>query len=611
MKKIDFMLTAFRDGFQSVYGARVFSTDYLPCVEYAARECGITHFEAGGGAMFQSPFFYSNENAFDVMDAFRKAAGPKANLQTLARGISVVALKAQPKDVIKLHAEMFKKHGMTTIRNFDALNDVHNLIWSGQCITNAGLRHEATVTMMELPPGCSGAHEVDFYEATLRNILDSGLPYSSVCFKDASGTSRPQKVYETIKMARRVLGPKARIVFHSHETAGTCTVAYKAAIEAGVDQVDLALAPVSGGTSQPDLITMWHALRGTDFTLDIDITKIIRLEEMFKAAMKDYFVPPEATRVEPLIPFFPMPGGALTANTQMLRDNNLMDKYADVIAAMGEAVKKGGFGTSVTPVSQFYFQQAFNNVMFGPWKKIADGYGKMVLGYFGKTPVPPDAQVVKIASEQLKLPPTTHPLDDIEKDTKRGLAASRALLEKENLPVTDENLFIVASCEEKGVAFLQGKGTIGVRKNQPKTEGAPAKAAAAPAAATGPAAYNVAFGGRTFRVVLDGKNAFVNGTSYDVSIEDAALEPQFAGGAKSVAPGGVVVGQPLVTQLPGLVLRIEKQPGTHVKQGDTVLVIESMKMENAICSPVDGAIRDISVKQGDQVQAGQVLATVG
>ncbi len=295
MKKIHFMLTAFRDGFQSVFGARVFSNDYLPCVEFAAKECGITHFEAGGGALFQSPFFYSNENAFDVMDAFRKAAGPNANLQTLARGISVVALKAQPKDIVKLHAEMFKKHGMTTIRNFDALNDVQNLIWSGQCIRNAGLKHEAVVTLMELPPGCHGAHEVDFYEKTLRGIVDSGLPYDSVCFKDASGTARPQKVYETIKMARRVLGDEVKIAFHSHETAGTCTTAYKGAIEAGVDQIDLALAPCSGGTSQPDVITMWHALRGTEYTLDIDINKIIKLEQMFKDAMKDYFVPPEAT----------------------------------------------------------------------------------------------------------------------------------------------------------------------------------------------------------------------------------------------------------------------------------------------------------------------------
>ena len=609
MKKINFMLTAFRDGFQSVYGARVFSCDYLPCVEFAAKECGITHFEAGGGAMFQSPYFYSNENAFDVMDAFRQAAGPHAELQTLARGISVVALKAQPKDVIKLHAQMFKKHGMTTIRNFDALNDVQNLIWSGQCIRDAGLRHEAVVTLMELPPGCVGAHEVDFYETTLRGIIDSGLPYDSICFKDASGTARPQKVYETIKMARRVLGADVKVAFHSHETAGTCTTAYKAAIEGGADQIDLALAPVSGGTSQPDVITMWHALRGTDYTLDIDIHKIIKLEQLFKDAMKDYFVPPEATCVEPLIPFFPMPGGALTANTQMLRDNNLMDKYPDVIAAMGEAVKKGGFGTSVTPVSQFYFQQAFNNVMYGPWKKIAEGYGKMVLGYFGKTPVPADAEVVRIASEQLKLPPTTDHLTAIEQDTKRGLAAVQAVLLLEGLPVTDENLFIVASCEEKGVAFLKGQGTIGVRKNQPAAkapEMATPKPPSSAPASTAPEAYNIGLNGRKYRVVLDGKNALVNGTSYAVEVTKA--EPETAAPAK--ASGLSEVGQPLITQLPGLVLRIEKPVGSVVKVGDTVLIIESMKMDNAIVSSVNGTIAEIRVKQGDQVQAGQEMAII-
>jgi pyruvate carboxylase subunit B len=606
MKKIHFMLTAFRDGFQSVYGARVFSQDYLPCVEFAARECGITHFEAGGGALFQSPFFYSNENAFDVMDAFRKAAGPKANLQTLARGISVVALKAQPKDIVKLHADMFKKHGMTTIRNFDALNDVQNLIWSGQCIRNAGLKHEVVITLMELPPGCSGAHEVDFYEQTLREILNSGLPYDSVCFKDASGTARPQKVYETIKMARRVLGAEVKIAFHSHETAGTGTVAYKAAIEAGVDQIDLALAPCSGGTSQPDVITMWHALRGTDYSLDVDITKIIKLEQMFKDAMKDYFVPPEATCVEPLIPFFPMPGGALTANTQMLRDNKMMDRYPEVIAAMGEAVKKGGFGTSVTPVSQFYFQQAFNNVMFGPWKKIADGYGKMVLGYFGRTPVPPDVEVVRIAAEQLKLQPTTDHLTVIENDTKRGVAAIKGVLEKEGLPITDENIFIVASCEEKGVTFLKGQGTIGVRKNQPKAvEVAPVAKPVVPSAGAPPTAYRVALNGRNYRVVLDGSHALVNGTSYDVEVTEAAAE---APAPAATASEGV--GQPLITQLPGLVLRIEKAVGTRVKIGDTVLVIESMKMENAITSPVEGTVAEIQVKQGDQVQSGQSLALV-
>ena len=167
-KTIHIMNTAFRDGFQSVYGARVLTEDFMPAVKVCA-EAGQTHFEAGGGARFQAPFFYCNESAFDMMDRFREVAGPDANLQTLARGINVVGLESQSRDIIDLHAKMFKKHGMTTIRNFDALNDVNNLIDSAKSITNHGLKHEVVVTMMELPPGCSGAHTVEFYMKTLQD----------------------------------------------------------------------------------------------------------------------------------------------------------------------------------------------------------------------------------------------------------------------------------------------------------------------------------------------------------------------------------------------------------------------------------------------------------
>ena len=198
------MNTSFRDGFQSVYGARVLTQDFLPALE-AACHAGFTHFEAGGGARYQALYLYCQESAFDMMDAFRKQAGPDANLQTLARGVNVVGLDSQSSDVIDLHAKLFKKHGMTTIRNFDALNDVRNLIYSGQCIVDAGLKHEVVVTLMELPPGCEGAHTPEFYADTLRSILDAGVPYDSVCFKDASGTSVPSKVYDSIKLARKML----------------------------------------------------------------------------------------------------------------------------------------------------------------------------------------------------------------------------------------------------------------------------------------------------------------------------------------------------------------------------------------------------------------------
>ncbi len=144
-KKIKFMCTAFRDGLQSAYGARVYTEDFMPAVE-AAKEAGINYFEAGGGARFQSLYFYCNEDAFEMMDRFREVAGPEAELQTLARGINVVGLESQTSEMIQLHAELFKKHGISTIRNFDALNDIDNLIYSGQCIVDRrGFIHRSRI----------------------------------------------------------------------------------------------------------------------------------------------------------------------------------------------------------------------------------------------------------------------------------------------------------------------------------------------------------------------------------------------------------------------------------------------------------------------------------
>ncbi len=597
-KRVEFMVTAFRDGFQSVYGARVFTKDFLPAVE-AAVEAGIDHFEAGGGARFQSLYFYANEDAFDMMDQFRAAAGPKVNLQTLARGVNVVGLDSQPRDIIDLHAKMFKKHGISAIRNFDALNDVNNLTYSGERIVAHGLKHEVVITMMELPPGATGAHTPEFYVGVLKNILDAGIKFDSVCFKDASGTSVPSKVYETIKQARALLGDKERIVFHSHETAGTSILAYKGAIEAGANQVDLSMAPVSGGTAQPDVMTMWHALRGTEYDLGVDIKKIEEAEEVFKECMKDYFMPPEAKSVEPLIPFSPMPGGALTANTQMMRDNGILDKYHEVAGAMGEVIERGGYGTSVTPVSQFYFQQAFNNVMIGPWKKIAEGYGKMVLGYFGKTPVEPDPEIVKLSAEQLGREPTTDLVVDInDRDETKGIEAARKLLQKDNLPETDENIFIAATCKEKGIQYLKGEARTNVRKIDRSK-------AAAEAEGGKPTAYTVTLNNKPYTVKIENGQAVVNGVNYAFDIK--AAEEGAGGSGGAVATG---VKHNIEAPMPGLILRIEKNVGDAIQEGDLIMVMEAMKMENEIHAPASGTLTEIKVKQGDQLKAGELLAVI-
>lgn len=609
MKKIKFLDTSFRDGFQSVIGARVLSKDFMLALE-AAVEAGFKSLEVGGGARFQSPFFYCGENAFEMMDSIREAAGPDVELQTLARGVNVVGLSSQSSDIIDLHAKMFKKHGITTIRNFDALNDIRNIQYSGECIYKAGLKHQTTITMMGLPPGMdTQAHTPAFYTKILEQILESGMHFDSLCFKDASGTCPPAIIRETVKRSREMLDAAGMkdcpIEMHTHDTADMSVACYMAAIEGGAEIIDTAMRPMSGGTCQPDILTMWHAFKNTDYTLDIDPEKVLKVEDIFMDCMSKYMIPAEAQQTNPLITLCPLPGGALTANTQMMRDNNCMDKFPEVVSAMREVVEKGGFGTSVTPVSQFYFQQAFANVMQGKWKVITPGYGKMVLGYFGKTPATPDPEIVKLAEQQLKLQPTTeNPRELNDKDPNKGIAHAKAVLEKEGLPVTDENIFIISTCDEstnpKGTKFLKGERPIGVRY-------AETKAAAKPAAA-GNGAYSVNVNGKAYNVqTAAGANGAVtvtlDGQNYNVSFGAAG-----AAAPAAAAPAGA--GFEVKTALPGTVIRLSAAVGAAVKKGDELLVIEAMKMEQPIVAPQDGTVRSIEVSVGDSLTAEQTVAVI-
>jgi pyruvate carboxylase subunit B len=284
-----------------------------------------------------------------------------------------------------------------------------------------------------------------------------------------------------MKKTREIVGEETTLWFHTHETAGLGLSCIVAAIEAGADGTDLAKSPVSGGTCQPDILGLWHALKHTGYTLDIDYEKVLNAEQVFNDCMKKYMMPPEAKQVSPNIVLSPMPGGALTANTLMMRDTNTLHLYPKVIHEMSEVVARGGFGTSVTPVSQFYFQQAFMNVVQGKWKKITDGYGNMVLGYFGRTPRKPDPEIVKIAAEQLEKEPFDgDPMDVLDP----GIPAATKVLEENGLPITDENIFTAATCKEKGITFLKGEAEVNVYYKEEEKKDTARPAAAAPAKTT-------------------------------------------------------------------------------------------------------------------------------
>ena len=392
-----------------------------------------------------------------------------------------------------------------------------------------------------------------------------------------------------------MVGNDEVIWMHSHETAGVGLLQYQAAIEAGCDGVDLARPPLSGGTCQPDILSMWHALKGTDYTLDIDITKVMEANRVLEECLKDYFFPAEARQVSSEVILSPMPGGALTANTMMMRDTGTLDLYPKVIQAMSECVARGGFGTSVTPVSQFYFQQAYANVTQGPWKTITEGYGNMVLGYFGRTPVEPDAEIVRLAEKQLGKPVFKgDPLEVIEP----GIPKARAILEKEKLPVTDENIFIIGALAtpkgNKGLDFLKGKMSVNVRKvsgkneaeaqmNEPKHPGVERK--------TGPADYKVTVEGKVFNVTVE-----------ESSGEVKTIEPASGEAAKPESKIEVRA------KLQGIVSQIFFSSGDWVEKGDTLMILEAMKMETPVVAPSDGTVVSIKVEKDQVVKTGQLVA---
>jgi len=293
----------------------------------------------------------------------------------------------------------------------------------------------------------------------------------------------------------------------------------------------------------------------------------------------------------------------------MLRDNNMMDKYDDMIAEMYDCVRLGGFGTSVTPVSQFYAQQAIANVMAHAQGKesfttFAPGYAKMVLGYFGKTPVPPDPEIVKkaaafMASSDLNKaysePTTKTVLEMNDADPRKGGKVAKKMLEEAGLPITDENIFIAASCKEKGIRFLKDPANAPMECRFAED--------AKPAAKGG--AVTVTINGKAYGVEIkgDGK-AVVNGKPVDFKAE---------AGLKAAAPSAAAEpagGQEVKTPVPGTILRVTASNGQKLSKGDEILVMDVMKMETPVTAPCDGTVT-VMVNATDKVATGDTLAVIG
>lgn len=593
------MFTPFRDGLQSVFGGKTRLKDILPAIE-ASAAAGIKHFEFGGGARFQAPFFYVGEDPFFCMSEIRKAVGPDADLQILTRSVSGVTLTTQRTTTLALQAKLMRKHGTTIDRNFDFMNDVDNLVKTGQPIVDSGMHHQVCVALMGLPFKSDKAHTPDFYISIVRDLLKRDIQFDSVCLKDASGTTSPRTCYETAKGIKKILPPEIPLVQHTHDTASTAVACYMAGIAGGVDGIDLAVRPLASGTSQPDVRSMAHSLKGTGFSLDIDPSKMDEIESLLNKSLSEYEFNPVTTSADARVVGFPMPGGAIGPNVHMMKSAGILDKYSDVLAEFPEVVRAGGGWTSVTPGSQQYWLQAFNNVLHGRWEKIDAGYGKSVLGYFGRPPLPPDPEVVKIASEKLELPPFDG--DPLEEAPDTLTEAENALKER-GIEITDENKFLVAAAIvpgknmelNEGIRLLEKRSKITLPLKKEESGNQKTNSITTPT--------------KTSVTVTEGNNT----RTYEVVIEPpASSKSPTTPNQTAVTPSNGGQTKDIFSPFEGNVevVEVNVKAGDVVTQGQVVAAVEAMKAKHDVKAPCAGRVSAVHASIGNEVSAGKPIMTI-
>jgi pyruvate carboxylase subunit B len=617
-KRVRVMLTTFRDGLQSSFGGKVRLQDFLPAMK-ASVDAGIRHFEFGGGARFQAPLFYLGEDPFDTMLAIRDAVGPDVILQILTRSVSGVTLTTQSMEGLQLQARLMKEAGTTWDRNFDYMNDVRNLVSTGRPIVDAGMHHQAAIALMGLPFKSEVVHTAEFYINIGRQLLKSDVRIDSLCLKDASGTCDPKTIYDAAAGLKKIMPPEMPLWLHTHDTASIAVACYMAGIEAGVDGIDLSVRPMASGTVQPDVRSMAHALKGTGYSLEVEERKMRDIEYLLNEGLKEYEFNPTTTTADARVLGFPMPGGAIGPNVHMMAKAGILHKYGEILGEFPVVVEAAGAWTSVTPGSQQYWLQAFNNVMFGRWKKIDPGYGRAVLGYFGKTPLPPDPEVVKVAAAELKLP--VFDGDPLEA-APRNVGAARRALEERKLPPTDRNTFLVLASmvpeknveTNEGIKFLAGnfKIDIPLKKKDEKREG-DRKAEEKPAPSLAPApAVPVLSGPITTRCTVDEhgtlRTFLITVEPLTASGSRPAASPPPAAVAVPAGSDGIAVYSPFdgVVSIADILVKV----GDTVRARQVVAAVEAMKAKHDIKAPCDGVVASIRGVVGEEIDAKREILTI-
>lgn len=632
----------FRDGHQSLFATRGRTEDMIPVAE-KMDQVGFWAVEMWGGATFDTMHRFINEDPWERIRTLKKYM-KKTPFSMLLRGQNLVGYRNYPDDVVRAFVSQAAENGIDVFRTFDALNDYRNFETVVPVIKECKKHFQGSICYSLTEPRMGGeVYTLDYYIEKAAALVEMGA--DSICIKDMAGLIAPYDAFELVSALKNTVN--IPIHLHSHFTSGMAQLSQLKAVEAGVDIVDTCLAPYAFRTSHPAIEPLVMTLLGTDRDTGFDINLLAEIDDFLeKTVIPKYKHLLDDTKVSVIdinVLLHQTPGGMLSNLVNQLREMKALDRLDEVFEMLPKVRKDLGQVPLVTPTSQIVGIQTVNNVLFdeepGQYKMFTDQVKDLCYGLYGRTTTPINKEVQSKALKNYPRgdkPITVRPgevlepeLEKVKKDTE-GLAKNmedvlicalypltgkRFLKWKygleEPLPETKGKTLEEARREEECVA----KARAGLMVEKPGTGDIPQKG-------EGVRSFNVFVGGDYFKVEIEeeGGAPFIHRRRGVASRKPTTSKAASTSGLKtsssapeekSLEKKNITISEgSIVAPMPGMVVSVEKSEGEKVNIGDTVVVLEAMKMQNALPSPKTGTVKAVHVAAGDSVDKDDVLLTI-
>ncbi len=576
-----------RDAHQSLFATRMRIDDMLPIAE-KLDQIGYWSMESWGGATFDACIRYLGEDPWDRIREIKKAM-PNTPQQMLFRGQNILGYRHYADDVVEKFVERAAINGIDVFRVFDAMNDMRNLETALRAVKQVGKHAQGTISYTVSP-----VHTLDRWVDLGRQLEDAGA--DSICIKDMAGLLTPYVGYELISKLKQAVSIPLQL--HAHATTGLSTSTIMKCVEAGIDRVDTAISSMSMTYGHSATESVVSIFKGTEHDSGLDIAKLEEIAGYFREVRKKYVEFEGSLRgVDSRILVAQVPGGMLTNMESQLRQQGAENRLDEVLAEIPRVREDLGFLPLVTPTSQIVGTQAVLNVLTGErYKSIAKETAGVLRGEYGATPAPVNAVLQARVLDEGELAITCRPADNIEPELQaltlelEGLSAEHGFQLSSGEGQIDDVL-TYSLFPQVGLKFLQN------RDNPSAFEPVPTgKKAAAVTNDAGEGVYTVT----------------VEGVSYTVTVNNGGDVSGIAplGQQPSTVAAPVSGGDPVPAPLSGVIIKVLVKPGQRVVEGESIVILEAMKMETSISAPAAGQIVDVRIKAGDSIAVGDVLVTL-